>query len=183
MPPKRPYETYSAERQPNKKQKWARDPQQDARKARCARILQLILGDRYFSGRVNISRGSDDAFSDTSLLADIWHNEDSLVYWTDASRSSDGCMGVGVVWKETPITKNDWHSESYKLGQNTGNVADAELFGMMVALKLAEKEVCKMAHRTPNQTPLTVCILDRLRKDDKASSHPGRQSKRTQGTI
>tara|TARA_R110002003_G_scaffold244_12_gene17538 strand:+ start:17073 stop:17954 length:882 start_codon:yes stop_codon:yes gene_type:complete len=105
------------------------------------RIINTTIGQfRTFSGTITIPSRKDAKAPDATRLQDIADPATALVYWADGSQSRSGVndvLGAGVAWQD----EQEWQSAMFSLGLNTGEVKDAELFGIAAALHLAVERV------------------------------------------
>jgi hypothetical protein len=117
------------------------------------RIINASIGkDRAFSDKIEVNtREEAKAMTDEDHLRDIKSTYDdgkARAYWTDGSlRQISGwnpVLGAGVAWQErNPQGEWVWKTEMYGLGENTGTINDAELYGIASALRLAVKKADK----------------------------------------
>ena len=89
------------------------------------------------------------SLTDADHLQDMWGaftEGKAAVYWADGSRrqdaSGEAVLGAGVAW-QVQDDEGEWRYESktFALGHETGESADAELFGIAAALGLAVEKV------------------------------------------
>jgi ribonuclease HI len=103
-------------------------------------VFEKALGyNPKFSGRIIIPGPNEARDSDSVRLRYDNENLDrghTVVYWSDGSYNGE-CLGAGVAWLEGDA----YYSQSFKLGKDVGNSADAEIYGIAAALSMAKKEV------------------------------------------
>jgi ribonuclease HI len=120
--------------------------------ARRIHIINANIGQyRAFSGRIEVNIREAKSATDEDHLHDIKSTYDdgkALAYWTDGSHryKSDGnaVTGAGVAWQErNPQGEWVWETKMYGLGENTGSINDAELYGIASGLRLAVEKADK----------------------------------------
>lgn len=131
---------------PKKQAKYGKRRAKHDRRLRLKRMHDSIFaastfGTRpFFPGKIVIPSADDARLPDWARIQDLellLHAGAAQVYWVDGS-DSKGFLGAGIVWQ----VEGRYLSGPCHLGQNTGgNNADAELFAMSAALRLAKKYV------------------------------------------
>jgi ribonuclease HI len=147
--------SYSSKRERATAQKTYHERQirlQQATYDRKIRIINNTIGEyRIFTGNIIIQDPGlkADTRTDDDLLLDIqdqYNAGKAAVYWTDGSVCNDGLpgkvLGAGVAYRDrNKLGLWKWKSWVHELGYDTGRIADAELFGIAAALRLAVEKV------------------------------------------
>ncbi|KAF1844103.1 uncharacterized protein K460DRAFT_419061 [Cucurbitaria berberidis CBS 394.84] len=111
----------------------------EARSRRRRLFISTIPDDCTFAGQIILPDADDARKADAFRLSDIkeaWKEGRAAVYWVDGSLRK-GILAAGVVWQDNQHT----YTASYRLGRDTGDSGDAEVFAIAAGLGKAKKEV------------------------------------------